>query len=87
MNNLPKIAMQLCPGVNRMHVLVITSPTLYRYATAPPEVVNFIIPPYITYSTGTKNNVNSPRNMRIIVESKVTHFVMAHKVFVIYNAV
>ena len=37
-NNLPKVAMQLCPGENRTHELMIADSTLYRYATAPPCV-------------------------------------------------
>ena len=36
MNNLPKVVTQLCLGENRTHNLMITSPTLYRYATVLP---------------------------------------------------
>jgi len=35
MNNLAKVAKQLCPSENRCHDLMIASPTFYRYATAP----------------------------------------------------
>jgi len=38
-NNLPKVVTQLCPGGNWTHDLLITSPTFYRYATAPPSQV------------------------------------------------
>ena len=34
-NNLHKVVTLLCPGRNWTHDLFITSPTLYRYATAP----------------------------------------------------
>jgi len=36
-NNLPKVVMQLCPGGNWTHELLIASPTPYRYATVAPK--------------------------------------------------
>jgi len=37
-NNLTKVVMQLCPGCNWTHDLLIASPTPYHYTTTPPVV-------------------------------------------------
>jgi len=38
-NNLPKVATQLCLGGNWTHDPLISSPTLYHYATSPPVTI------------------------------------------------
>jgi len=41
-NYLPKVVMQLVPGGNRTHDLLISISVPYHYAAAPPYLYNFV---------------------------------------------